>query len=490
MKENEYTLNDIKDPLARLLVSQTIETNKQLLLTIEKLQAELAEMKRLLFGRSSERVEPIERQMRQESGKSKGEKQKETNEKRKKRREQKKALPQVDVVHKIPEEELKCPRCGSSEFFDLGVGQESDEYEYHPPKLVKVHHTREKKVCSCGEHIVIAPAPARVTEGTHYGPGLHANVVVQKCADAIPFYRQEKALQRAGIPISRTTLKDLFHRGAELLTPLHNRLIELVPNDKYVNADETRLNIQQKGGCETGWMWTFLTHDIVVFSFTTSRSGQLPLEILGDSSGYLQTDGYKGYALVCSLDKRKDVGCFSHVRRYFYKALDTENELAGYALAQIFELYKVEYRAAEKNVLGTDEHLAMRKLQSRDVLENWKEWLDQQQKLHPPKSPIGRAFTYTQNNWQSLLTFLEDPKIPLDNNCSERALRGIAIGRKNFMFVGSEQAGKNLAILQSLVATCELHKVNPQEYLTDVLLRIQTHPNSRIDELLPQNWQS
>ena len=127
--------------------------------------------------------------------------------------------------------------------------------------------------------------------------------------------------------------------------------------------------------------------------------------------------------------------------------------------------------------------------QDPEECEHWKEWLDEQQELHPPKSPMGRAITYTQNNWQSLLTILEDPRIPLDNNCSERALRGIAIGRKNFMFVGNEQAGKNLAIIQSLIATCELHQVNPQDYLSDVLIRIQTHPNSRIDELLPQNWQ-
>ena len=178
------------------------------------------------------------------------------------------------------------------------------------------------------------------------------------------------------------------------------------------------------------------------------------------------------------------------MRRYFFKAINTAPIEAQFVLSLILQLYQVEYEAAEDDILGSERHLALRQVKSKPLMEDWKKWLLEEQPRTLPQSPLGKAIQHTLSNWNELTVFLSDAKVGLDNNISERMLRLIALGRKNFLFVGNDHAGENLAILQSLVSSCLVCGVNPQDYLTDVLIRIQTHPMSRIDELLPHNWQS
>jgi len=323
-----------------------------------------------------------------------------------------------------------------------------------------------------------------------YGPSFHAHVAVSKCSDSIPLTRQSKQLQRAGVVICRSTLCDIFQRDAALLKPLHRRMLELIAQSFYVNADETPLSVLDKAKKQKktrkAYMWTFIIEQIVAYVYSPSRSGQTPLAVLGESQGYLQVDDYSGYNQVTKPDRRIRIGCWGHLRRYFWKSLDDTPEESKYLLDEVVLLYEVEYDALEQGVLGTAVHLAMRKEKSAPIVDRIKQWLDAQQPRQAPKSKLGKAIGYALSNWTEMTRFLADPKIKLDNNISERQLRLIALGGKNFLFVGNDEAGESLAILQSLTSSCERNGVDPQLYLTDVL--IQTHPQSRIDELLPHNW--
>ena len=222
--------------------------------------------------------------------------------------------------------------------------------------------------------------------------------------------------------------------------------------------------------------------------FSATRSGETAERVLAGTIGKLQVDAYTGYNSVCMPEGRERVGCMAHCRRYFHKARAQCPDEANFAIGQILELYRIEYEAAEKSILGTETHRLLRVNKSQPILDELKVWLEANKGLHTPKSPLGKALRYALRQWGPLTTFVSDPSLRLDNNISEGALRIIAQGRDNFRWVGNNQAGKNLAIAQTIVATCIKNNVNPQHYITDVLIRLQTHPAKRIDELLPMNW--
>jgi len=486
------SFDHITDPQARAIIEQLCSMVAILQPRILELEAENAELKRMLFGHKSERMCTVDEELKKKRKNSRADKARRrqaAKEKRRENAEAKKKLPEEEVVHQVPEQDQVCPHCGGTKFDDLGEGEVSYEYEWVPGHFVRRKHVRKKKACRCGQYIVTAPAPARVIDGGEYGPGFYAHVVVSKCCDSIPLYRQEKQLKRLGIRVNRSTMCVLFHRTADLVKPIWERLLELAPHSEYVNGDETVVWVLEPIRTRRAYMWVFVVPDAVVYYFSPSRSGETPRKVLGDSTGTLQVDAYSGYNQVTTPERRTRAGCWSHVRRRFYAALETARDEAKYALDRILDLYEVEYDAAEQNVLGSDRHLAMRRARSDGTVQKFHKWLKEQEPLHPPKSPMGKAVGYALNNSKALIVFLSDAKVRLDNNISEQQLRIIALGRKNYLFLGHDLSGEHLAILQSLISTCELNGVNPQEYLTDVLIRIQTHPMSRIDELLPQNWQ-
>jgi transposase len=481
----------IKHPAAKAVIDQLVRIIKLQQERSEKLERQNAELKRMVFGQSSERMPPMDREVakKRNSPADKKKRRKNGAAKRRKNRKKKKNLRTEDVHHHI-EDDLVCPECGGTDFVQIGEGDESFEYEYVPGHFVRRRHLRQKKACKNGCCILTAPAPRRVSDGVQYGPGFHAHVVVSKCADSLPLYRQAKQMKRNGVPISRSTLCDCFHRSAELLKPLWEEMIKRVSASLYVNADETPMPVLAPTKTHRGYVWTFIDGNNVTYHFSPTRSGETPIRVLGNTKGLLQVDGYSGYNKVCTPHNRTRVGCIAHVRRKFFDARKTAPEEAQYALDRILDLYFVEYEAAEKKFAGTPKHLKLREEKSAEVMERWGKWLQDQQPKHRPESPIGKAISYATNNWKSLTVFLEDAKVSLDNNISENALRIAALGRKNWLFVGHEEAGQNWAILQSLLSTCLLHEVNPQKYLADVLIRIQTHPQARVGELLPQNWKS
>ena len=275
-----------------------------------------------------------------------------------------------------------------------------------------------------------APAPVRVTEGGLYGPGLHAYAVVSKCADALPLYRISKRFARAGVEIARSSLTDLYHRTASLLEPLHKRLLELVAESDYVNADETSQPVMDEEKCRRGFIWTFISAGIIAYVFSKGRGGETAQRILKDTTGYLQVDGHTGYNVVCVPEKRERVGCIAHARRYFHKARDHCPVGCDVAFEYIRKLCRIEVDAAEADILGTAAHGILRRQRSMPVMEAFKVWLEEQKGLHDPKGPMGSAIKYCINQWPRLIKPLTDPKLRLDNNISEGALRIIAWARQ------------------------------------------------------------
>lgn len=370
------------------------------------------DLKRDLNASQKKKETPEERAKRLERSKEKREKTRQS------RRDE---TPTEIVEHAIVETE--CAQCGGSlEAADDLSPEVSEEYEYVPARVIRREHHRERKVCKCG-CFAIAAAPERLVEGGLYGPGLHAHVVIAKCADSLPLDRQARAFSRAHVPLSKSTLCDLFHRSAEVLSPLSQRILELIASSSHVNADETSLKVQATGECRRAFVWDFIaTHDnhtMVAYRFSADRSGQTPIKVLGDSTGVLQVDGFTGYNQVTTPDKRERAGCWAHARRKYFGALDSAPDEAQWAIDKIREIYEVEYLAAEKKVIGKPQHLTLRKAKSKELVEELMTWADDQKPKHRPKSPLGAALTYTLNQRKSLERFLTDPKIRLDNNTSD-----------------------------------------------------------------------
>jgi transposase len=340
--------------------------------------------------------------------------------------------------------------------------------------------------CRCGQHVVTAPAPPRALDNSPYGPGFIGHLITMKCADSLPLYRLAKQYQRIGIPMARSTLTDLFHGAAEKLAALSDRLLQLVAAAEIVLADETPLLMQQPN--RRGYVWTFIAGDLITYRFSASRSGQTAAQVLGGTTGTLVVDAYTGYNRVTQPAGRDRAGCLAHARRGFFDALGSASVEARQAMDLILAVYRVEHEAKALGLVRTDAHLALRQAKSRPAMDRFHDWLLAEQPKHLPKGPLGEAIGYAINQWGPLTKFLDDARIPVDNNRSEAALRVVALGRKNFLFVFDEEHGENLAGLYSLVTTCEANSVDPIAYLHDVLLRVDTHPAAQIDELLPHRW--
>ena len=492
MKAQRESLDQLRQTIDRQTdtIEQQTQTIEQLQQTITEKDEQIGLLNRMLFGKKSERFVSVDRQVKKKRKKDPekaAEDKAKADAERKQNKEIKKALPEETVEHPVSEEQCQCPVCGGTEFKPMGF-EESVQYEYVPSRFKKIIHRRAQKVCACGQHIVIGLAPVRVSDGVMHGPGMHAHAVVSKCLDSLPFYRLAKQFLRAGIPLSRSAICDMFHRAAELMDPIYKRMLELIPLETYVNADETRIMVQNDEKTRTAYMWVFVAGVFRLYVFSASRSGKTPVQVLGKSTGILQVDQWSAYNAVTTPKTRERAGCMGHARRKFFEAKGASPELAESVITQIRDLYEVEYDAAAEKILGTKKHLLLRQLRSKPIIEALIEQLEKESPNHLPKSGTGKAIKYFIKNKKALQLFLKDPKIPLDNNISERHLRLIALGRKNYLFVGNDTAGQNLAILQTIVATCVANNVDPQKYLTDVLIRIQTHPQSKLDELLPNNW--
>ena len=402
-----------------------------------------------------------------------------------------KDLPRQRIVHDVPAHEKVCTECGADK---KRIGEEvSEQVEYVPASMYILEHVRPKYACPCcQEHVVVADKPQKVIEKGLPGPGLVAHVITSKYCDHLPLYRQEFMLARHGVELSRKTLCGWVMTAAEKV----QRLIELMKKEvlasRAIHTDDTPVRVQGQAdnGAFTGRLWVYVgdeAHPYTVYDYTPSRKRDGPAAFLDGYHGYLQADAFGGYDGIYSSGDVIEVACWAHARRKFYDARSTDPNRAHCVLAWIRQLYDIE-RDGKK--LDAEQRRALREERSKPLLDAMRRWFDEQRDKILPKSPIGEAMNYATNNWIALTRYLDDGILDIDNNEAEQALRGIAVGRKNWLFLGSDRGGRAAAIHYTLIQSAKRHGLDPFAYLRDVLLRITTEPNTDLRALLPDRWKT
>lgn len=352
-----------------------------------------------------------------------------------------------------------------------------------------IEDVRLKYACDCT--VKTADKPAQPIEKSTAGASVLAQVIVSKFADHLPLHRQEKIFARHGVEISRKTMGGWLPPVTGLLDPLYRAAKRVLFASKVIGTDDTGVKVldPKLSFARTGRIWPYVGdahHPVVVYDYTPTRSRDGPAKFLEGYSGYLQADAYSVYdAFFKPARGLTEVGCWMHARRYFFKALDSDQHHMGPALHLIGRVYGVEDRA--RGLTG-EERLELRRRLSAPVMEKLHQYLLDLQEEVLPKSPAARAVRYSLNQWEALTRFLQDGDLEIDNGATERANRDIAIGRGNWTFFGSDNGGKTAAVLLSFIATCKRNAVEPFAWFRDVLSRIATHPIHRIEELLPHNW--
>jgi transposase len=414
------------------------------------------------------------------------------------------------VVHDLPEAEKICPCCQSAR---VKIGEEtSEQLDYRPAKLFVWEHVRLKYVCvKCSKAaststsdnavslIVTAPKPAQPIDKGLPGPGLLAHVITSKYSDHLPLHRQETMLARQGVELSRSTLSDWMAAGATLLKPLYTLMLADVLLGRVVQTDETRVPVLDPGLKQTksGRLWVFVgdrDHPNTVYDYTPTKARDGPAAILKSYRGFLQADAANVFDGLYRPGDIVEVGCWAHTRRHFYDARESDAARSAEALTRIRVFYAIEDEARDlvkRQLLADNDadalRLRLRQERTKAKLVEFAAWLADQAKKVLPKSPIGQAIAYAQRQWPALVRFTEHGFLNIDNNASERALRGVAVGRRNWLFAGSDKGGQTAAILYTMTQTCRHHGIDPFAYLQDVLTHLPTLVDG-LNELFPHRW--
>ncbi len=394
-------------------------------------------------------------------------------------------LPVLRTTFELDEAQRSCDCGGHLEPMGEETSKELERVEFS-----LVHEIVRVKYCcrACQEKVVTAPGPARVIDRGILGVGFLAHLLTERFLNHMPYHRQEKKYASEGLALSRSVLCTSARRCAELLEPITEELRRQILGEAIVQTDDSPVTIQKDstGVKRQGRVWIYRAMDgRCWFDFTESRSRDGPAKVLKDFKGYLQADAYPGYDAFFHEGGATEVACWAHARRYYVTAESSDPDLAAEALRRIGELYGVEKLAKEKK-LDDEARQALRVLESRPRLASLREWLATTRTQVLVKGPMGKAIDYTFSNWDALARYTRDGRLAPDNNGAERALRGVAVGRKNWIFVGNEGGGRTAANLYSLIETCKAAGVNPREYLRDVLLRISTC--SDVTKLTPHAW--
>jgi transposase len=398
-------------------------------------------------------------------------------------------LPHYRHEQDVSEADKQCSCCSRRKD---RIGQdESRVLEYVPAKLEVHIYVRPKYACRyCKDGVVSPPPPLRPIACGIAGPGLIAQIVIAKFGDHLPLYRQEDFFTRHGLHVPRSTQCDWVRATAELLKPLYERQKELVLQSPVLWTDDTPVTMLVGGndGSRTARFWTYIAeeHPYSVYDFTESRARDGPASFLQKFQGYLHADAYGGYDQIYlgSNDAILEVACWAHARRKFFDARYGSPRHANHVLEWIRQLYDIEDRARE---LSADARHELRATETIPVLNRIEAYLVCLSDRALPKSQLGKAVSYAQNQWRALRRFTEDGRLSIDNNVSERTLRHQAIGRKNWLFLGSEQAGPRAAVLFTILAGAKRHRIEPWTYLRELLLRLHAD-NPRLDEMLPDRW--
>jgi transposase len=397
-----------------------------------------------------------------------------------------------EIIVEPAAEEMTCAQCGTGK---ASIGHERSEVlEFVPAHFKVVVYARAKYACRrCEGAVTIAPTAPKPIESGRPGFGLLSDVLVKKYAEHCPLHRMHDIYLRHGVDLAVSSLANWVGAGADLLEPIARAIRRRTLISHVVQADDTGLRVldsNKADGVKRGHMWAYLGDESwLSFDYTSDWSSEGPCAFLADRRGWLQADAYAGYDRLFRGPAAKviEVGCWAHARRYFFHALDSDQR-AAVALHYIGQLFKVEQDA---KALGLDvvARLARRAEHSRPILETLGMWIKDTYPAAPPKSPLGQALTYAINQWRALTRCLEDGRLELTNNACERALRQIAVGRKNWLFAGSDEGARRAAVIFTVFGTCRLHGVDPWAYTRDVLEKLVSGwRQNHIDELLPPLW--
>ncbi len=481
-------------------------SREDLLLTVVKLQHELDQLKRLIFGSKQERfipsvtpdqlalglnVEPI---AQPEATTQNIEYTRTLQEPAKKslptgRTKLPADLPRERVVIE-PEEDVTGLK---------SIGEEiTEELEYTPGKFFVRQYVRTKyakPVLNNGlaeTKIIIASLPERPIQKCIAGAALLAYIIINKYIDHLPIYRQVQRFTREGMKLPASTITGWISQVCALLEVLYAVHCKLVFNDSdYIQGDETPFKVldkNKKGTTHQGYLWVYRApvKNLVVFDYRPGRSGEGPRTCLKNFKGHLQSDGYEVYNAFASKSITL-LSCMAHARRKFDEALSNDKQRAEYVLAEIQKLYDIERKAKDANYTHEQRH-TVREQEAGPILKALEQWMIKEHPSVLPKSAIGMAIHYSLHRWKKLSVYTTDGKLEIDNNLVENTIRPVALGRKNYLFAGSHRAAQNAAMLYSFLGTCKINNVNPYEWMTDVLNRIPTHPVNKLEELLPNNW--
>jgi transposase len=479
-------------------------------LLIEQYKAQLHKLRRMQFGQSSEaldtQIEQLELQLEDleeaEAARVAATPQPRPARSPAVRKPLPAHLPREDVVYPTAE---VCPNCGGTHLVKLGEDI-TEVLEKIPARLKVIRHVRPKVSCRTCEMITQAPSPDLPIEKGRPGPGLLAHVVVSKYLDGLPLYRQSAILAREGVEIERATLADWVGHTAWWLTPLAAMIGAHVKTAPVIHTDDTPVPLLSPGlgRTRTGRLWVYLVDErswhgprppAAWYRFSPDRKGERPRDHLAGFEGTIQADAYTGYGALTresrapgrNAPRIQHAACWAHARRKLFEEFErTKSPIAQEALRRIGELYAIEAQISGKDA----EHRALsRQEQARPLLTELKRYLQEQRRRLSAKTNLAKAINYALGRWDDLRLYTTDGRIGIDNNPAERALRGIAITRKNYLFLGSEAGGDRAAIIYTVLETAKLNGLDPEAYLANIIDRMaKGHPATRLKELLPWNW--